>query len=126
MDTSLSSMFEFSLTNKSWLHYLFLFFAVSIPIFILVSLVAAFRTKLNKKWLWIVGILVCFVQFSMNWTTGTVDFQIFNVSFLGAGISRMGNIQPWILSFSIPIVAILFWVKLFTEKKKHKKQLEIT
>lgn len=113
MDDSLSKVHAFTFKDKGFSHYLFLFFTILIPIFIILTLIVAFRTKLTKKWLWIIGILFGFIKFSINWTTGQVGFSLINISILGAGFSKAGNIAPWILSFSLPIVAIIFWFKRY-------------
>lgn len=121
-DDSLSKSHTFSLKDKGFLHYLFLFFAILIPIFIIVTLIFAIKTKLTKKWLWIIGILFGFIKFSINWTTGQVGFSLINISILGAGFSKSGNIAPWILSFSLPIVAIIFWYKRYWDKREAEAQ----
>lgn len=122
MDDSLSKVHAFTLKDKGLLHYLFLFFAILIPIFIIITLIVAIKTKLSKKWLWIIGILFGFIKFSINWTTGQVGFSLINISILGAGFSKSGNIVPWILSFSLPIVAIIFWYKRYWDKREAEAQ----
>jgi len=113
-DGSLSKDYEFTLKGKGFMHFIFLIFVILIPLFIIVTVIFAAKTKLNRKWLWIIGILLGFVTFSINWSTGDIGFKPFNFNLLGAGILKSGNIAPWILSFSIPVVAIIFWVKRFT------------
>lgn len=122
MDDSLSKVHAFTLKDKGLLHYLFLFFAILIPIFIIITLIVAIKTKLSKKWLWIIGILFGFIKFSINWTTGQVGFSLINISILGAGFSKSGNIVPWMLSFSLPIVAIIFWYKRYWDKREAEAQ----
>lgn len=109
-ETSLTTIHSFTLTDKSVVHYIFILFTVLIPIFILVTLFFAIRSKLTKKWLWIIGILVGFVKFSLNWTTGQVGFQLISFQILGAGFLKQGLVAPWTLSFTLPIVAVIFWV----------------
>lgn len=125
MDNSLSKAHAFTLKDKGFLHYLFLFFAILIPIFILITLIFVIKTKLKRKWLWIIGVLFGFIKFSINWTTGQVGFSLINISILGAGYSKSGNIAPWILSFSIPIVAIIFWYKRYWDKKEAEAQKQL-
>ena len=125
-DESLSKVYAFTLKNKGFLHYMFLFFAILIPIFIITSLIFAIRTKLTRKWLWIIGILFGFIKFSINWTTGQVGFGLINISILGAGFSKAGNIAPWILSFSLPIVAIIFWYKRYWDKREAEAQKRLS
>jgi hypothetical protein len=121
-DESLATLHTFDIKDKGFLHFLFLYLAILIPIFIIVTLIFAIRTKLTKKWLWIIGILFGFLKFSINWTTGQVGFSLINVSILGAGFSKSGNIAPWILSFSLPIVAIIFWYKRYWDIRESEAQ----
>jgi hypothetical protein len=116
-ETSLTEIHTFTLDKKGIVHYLFLVLAILIPVFILLTLVFAIRTKLSKKWLWIIGILLGFVKFSLNWTTGQVGFQIISFQLLGAGFSKGGLEAPWTLSLTLPIIAIIFWIKRYNEKK---------
>ena len=126
MDESISKVTAFSFNNKEFTHYLFLGYAILIPIFILITLIFVIKTKLDKKWLWIIGSLFGFMKFSINWTTGEIGFKLINFSFLGAGFTKSGDIAPWIITFSIPIVAIVFWFKRYLDKKEaESKRLQI-
>lgn len=120
---SLAENYAFTFKDKGFLHYLFFFLAILIPIFIIVTLIFALKTKLTKKWLWIIGILLGFIKFSLNWTTGQFMFNLINFSILGAGFTKSGNVSPWILSFSIPFVAIVFWIKRYKTKKDIAKEI---
>ena len=110
-DHSLSETYKFSFENKSFTHYLWFFFLILIPLFIVITLIFAIKTPLRRKWLWIIFILLGFSSFSLNWTTGEFGFQLIRFHLLGAGIVKSGIIAPWIVSFSIPLGAILFWFK---------------
>lgn len=121
-DKSLKKVHEFTLKNKGLIHYIFLCLAILIPIFILVTFIVAVKSKLDKKWLWLIGIFFGFIKFSINWTTGQVGFSLINISILGAGFAKSGEIAPWILSFSIPIVAIIFWYKRYWDNKEIEAQ----
>jgi len=123
-DISLAKIHEFTFKNKGILHYIFLVFALLVPAFIIVTLIFAIRTRLEKKWLWIIGILFGFIKFSINWTSGQIGYQLISISLLGSGIVKSGNSAPWILSFSIPIVALIFWNKKIRDKNTEKKQEE--
>jgi len=122
-DDSLADSNAISLKDKGFLHYLFLFFAILTPIFIIVTLIFAIRTNLTKRWLWIIGILIGFAKFSLNWTTGQVGFSLIHFSLFGAGFSKSGDYEPWILSFSIPVMAIIFWFRKYGHHTEEQERL---
>ena len=118
MSQPLQEVHRFNLENKEVIHFVFLFCTVIIPLFILSTLVAAVRTKFRKrKWLWIIFILFGLMQFSLNWTTGQVGWKLLNFQLFGAGALTASPYAPWILSFSIPVGSILFWIKRKDLKK---------
>jgi hypothetical protein len=45
-------------------------------------------------------------QWSLNWTTGGMGSNPFNLQLLGAGITRVSPYSPWILVVSLPIGAL--------------------
>jgi len=108
---SLRHIHQFTLTDKGFLHYLFLLMNVAIPLFILVSIGFSIKTPLRKKWLWIVFMLLGFVSFNLNWTDGDFEIKLMSIKLLGTGFSKTGIIAPWVFSFAIPVGAIMFWIK---------------
>ena len=116
---ALKDTHRFSLQGKKGIHYFFLTVCVVCPLFILYTLLACIRTKLKKrKWPWIIFILVGFVQFSLNWTRGEVFFKPLSIQLLGAGAVTSSVYAPWILTFSIPVGAIIFWIRLKNIRKE--------
>lgn len=112
MNQPLQELHKFTLVGKGSLHYVFLAMGIFVPVFILYTLISAIRTKFKKrKWMWIIFIIIGIAQFSINWTTGQVGLKILNVQLFGSGIFTSSIYAPWILSFSIPIGAILYWVR---------------
>lgn len=102
----------FSLSSKSGLQYLVLCLAVLVPVFILFTLVVCVRTPIQrKKWLWITFILLGFGAIQVNWTNGAYAFQLIIVQLFGASATAAGPAAPWILSASIPLGAIVFWLR---------------
>jgi len=100
------------------IHFVFLVFTIIVPLFILATLTTAVRTKFKKrKWLWIIFILFGLVQFSLNWTTGQIGWKLLNFQLFGAGALTASQYAPWILSFSIPVGSIIFWIKRENLKK---------
>lgn len=109
---SLANINKFSLNNKSITHYIILFTAIIVPIFIVFTLVTCIRTPIRKrKWLWVVFVSLGFIQISINWTSGEISLIPFSAQLFGAGMLASGKFAPWILSVSAPLGAIFFWIK---------------
>jgi hypothetical protein len=107
-----SEINKFTLDGKSPHHYIVLALAVAVPIFILISLVFCVRTPLPKrKWLWVLFILMGFGKIMVNWTTGQYGFQLLSFNLLGAEAVAASPHAPWVISASLPLGAIIFWVK---------------
>lgn len=112
LSRSLQEQHAFTFRRAGIKHYLFFVAAVIVPVFMLVTLVVCIRTELpRRKWLWILFILVGVTGFSLNWTSGDVGFRPINFQLGGAGVMASSMYSPWILTVSIPLGAILFWVK---------------
>lgn len=106
---SLETMYAFTLGGKSPGHYFILVLALLIPAFVISSLIRCVRTPIKKrKWLWIVFILLGFVDVSLNWTTGEYMTNLFSLHLLGAAAFSSGPYAPWIITVSIPLGAIIF------------------
>jgi hypothetical protein len=105
---SLEVLNRFTLQNKSALQYAFLAACIAVPVFIIVTLIVCLFSRVRRRWLWIIFILFGIMRFQMNWTTGQTAFQLINISLFGAAFFRAGLYAPIVLSFSIPIGAILF------------------
>ncbi|MDQ8030069.1 MAG: hypothetical protein REJ23_15190 [Brevundimonas sp.] len=98
---------RFSLTDKSPVHYLMLVAAGLSVAFCLVSAVVA---GWRRRWLWMIGCLFGLGQVSVNWATGALAVHPIYVALLGAGFLKgLGATDPWIISVSLPLPAILFW-----------------
>jgi hypothetical protein len=102
---------QFTLYGKSPAAYVVLALAVSAMLFTLYTLVVCARTPMAKrKWLWILFVLLGVGKFSVNWTTGQ-----WNISPLFVQLFSASAFAPfygaWIVSASIPLGAILFWVR---------------
>jgi hypothetical protein len=103
---------EFSLKDKSFFHLTFLAAAILIPAFILLTLIQFIRLpEACQKSRWLVFITLGVMNFHLNWFTGGLTFDFLSVSLLGAGVSKLGAYDPWIISVSLPIGALLFWIK---------------
>jgi len=110
-DTSLADQNAMTFKGKGFVHYFFLLFCILIPIFCIITVIFAIKSKVKLKWLWIIGIVFGIMKFKLNWTTGEFDYQIINASLLGAGFFKFGLAGQWTFFFSIPLFAIIFWFK---------------
>ena len=99
---------RFTIMNKSLLHYFVLVALVVTPIVCLFTVgFAAFR----RRWGWMIGCLFGVGLFSFNWATGATQFQALQFALLGAGFFKGPLItDAWVMSFALPLPAILFWV----------------
>jgi hypothetical protein len=99
----------FNLSGKGTLHFVFLALATFIPLFIVATLVVCYRTVVAKrKWLWYLFVALGLVQFSLNWTTGALNIQPISFLLLGAGFAQAGPYAPLVLTFGLPIGAMVF------------------
>jgi hypothetical protein len=111
-EASQKELNAFGLSSKSGLQYLVLCLAVSVPLFILFTLIVCIRTPIQqKKWLWIIFVLLGFGAIQVNWTNGAYAFQLISVHLFGASATAAGPAAPWILSASAPLGAIVFWLR---------------
>lgn len=107
---SLETLNRFTLSGKSVIHYLVFAGCVLVPTFILVVLIICIRSRIRRKWLWIIFILLGFGQFQLNWTTGHFNFQPISFVIPGASFFRPGMYSPWVLGVAIPVGAIVFLI----------------
>lgn len=109
---SLQETHRFTFSGKGLGHYITFAACILIPIFIVVTLVGAIKTKMEKrKWLWIIFILLGIFTIRMNWSTGQFSFQPLSFQLLGSSFQSAGLYAPWMFGFSIPLGAILSWFK---------------
>jgi hypothetical protein len=105
---------KFTMSNRSTGQYIFFALTILIPVFILVTFIAMLLSKMKGKkkvgWSFII-LFVALPRFIMNWGTGKVDFNLFNLEMFGGGFSRASVASYWLLYFHLPIGAFLFWYK---------------
>ncbi|MGH9806787.1 MAG: hypothetical protein ACRD9W_05925 [Terriglobia bacterium] len=112
LSDSLQHMNRFTLDGKSLINFIVLGLAVLVPSFIVFSVIACIRTPIpRRKWLWIVFILLGLGQFGLNWTTGETEIRAFAFQVLGASVTWVGPYAPMMLAVSIPVGAIVFWLR---------------
>jgi hypothetical protein len=98
----------FTLGGGSPLHYAWLILTIACAVVSLGTAIwLATRRQMPKRWRWVFLALLGVGGFSLNWTTGETAFRIVNVQLFGAGAMRLGPAAPWILTFGLPVGAIL-------------------
>ena len=105
---SLRVLNRFTLRNKSLVHYLFLAAVAGVLVLIVVALVLCARTKLRRRWLWMIFIAVGLGKFSLNWSTGQWEVAPISILLLGAAYMRASSYAPVVVSFGVPVGAIVF------------------
>ena len=111
-DTSLAELNAFTLKGKSSFQYFFLITTIMVFLFILATVYACARTPIsNRKWLWIIFILLGVGVARIDWTTGQYAVQLLGIQLFGASAIAAGPYAPWVISYSVPLGAILFWLK---------------
>jgi hypothetical protein len=108
---SLENLNSLTFNNAGAFHYVFLLLAAAVPLFIVFAAILLFRTKIKRKWLWLIFILLGFGEFIFNWTSGGIGFRPLAVVLLGASMTRAGLYAPWIIKVTFPIGAAVFLVK---------------
>jgi hypothetical protein len=109
IDNSLEIINKFTLLGKTFIHYVFLLLAIIFPLLTIYSLFVCAKSKMVKKWKWILFILFGFSQLSINWTTGQLYYKLFALqAFSGSAVAAPYG--PFFVSISLPIGAILFLI----------------
>jgi hypothetical protein len=103
---------RFTFQGKGAINYIFLILSILIGLFIIYAFVLCIKTPIpKKKWLWLILVLLSFIKFTLNWTTGSLNINLFNVQLLGSGFAKGGLLGPWLIETSVPLGAILFMLK---------------
>ena len=110
---------EFSLAGKHYAQYAFLAGLVTSLGLMLAALVKVIRTKgLKRKWLWVIAAFAGVGSLQMNWFNGVFAWKLMNIALLGAGVVRGGSrFDPWILTFIVPLGAILILTGVWARPK---------
>jgi hypothetical protein len=106
----LNQVNAFRLSHKSPQHFAFLAAWVLMALFTLGTAIACWRTPMGgAKPLWLLIILLGFCEIAINWTTGTIYYDLMALEIFAVGFSRdLSGI--WTLQIGFPLGAILFWV----------------
>ena len=100
----------FRLSHKAPQHFIFLAAWILMALFTLATAVVCLRTKMGRsKPLWFLIILLGFGEFAINWTTGTIYYDVAALELFAVGFYRDLS-GVWTLQVGFPLGAILFWV----------------
>lgn len=103
---------DFTLAGKSALHYAWLVAMALSTITIVFTLIVVGRSKgVKRRWLWAIGSALGLGQFTLNWSTGALMVRPLGFFVLGSAVFKASPFDPWMLSFSLPIVAVIFLLR---------------
>lgn len=123
---SLEEINAFTFSGKSFRHYIILLIAIGIPVFILYTIVLCIRTKMKRRWLWIIFMFFGVGRYSFNWTNGLMGFQPLSIQLIPTSVFRGGPYAPWIIYISVPIGALAFILKMRKIKKRESAKVSKT
>lgn len=113
-----ASLNGFMQTRPGPAHVMMLLAMIAAIAVTIAGLLRIWRTNLFKwRWLWTIGALIGVTTLRMNWTTGAFYFQPLFFQLFSAGAAKSPIYGPWMLSVSIPLVALvtLFWGRVRKE-----------
>jgi hypothetical protein len=103
----------FSLEGKTPAEYALLLAAIVFAVLTLVALIVCVLEKgLQRKWLWIIFILVGFGQLSVYWNAGTWRFAAAHLTLFSAGAVSRGY-GGWVISVGLPVGAAVYLARWF-------------
>lgn len=112
LQSSYKELNAFTFNGKPVLSFAVLASSIAVPIFIVASLIGCLITPIPKrKWLWCILVFVSVGSIGLNWTTGAVDFNLIWVGVLNMGFTQLGVDGPYYFQSSVPIGAIVFWIR---------------
>jgi hypothetical protein len=110
LSDSLEHLNRFTFAGKGIPQIVWIFATLVIGLFVFATFVAcAWEPYVKLRWLWMLIVCIGVVQFSMNWTTS--ESVVKPIAFLipGIGMTSAGLYAPWIVSFTFPLGAVLYW-----------------
>jgi hypothetical protein len=76
--------------------------------FSIVTAIRAYRSRIQRRWLWILISLLGTPVTTMNWSTGEVRTRALSVLLFSAGFLKPGPNAPWFVDVAFPLGAFLF------------------
>jgi hypothetical protein len=105
---SLENLNKFTLVGKSALQYLTLVCDVGSLLFTLYVFALCIRSKdMNRKWLWLIVVLVGVGKFAVNWGTGQWTYQLIAIQIPCFSMTHP-LYGPWTVAAYVPLGAMVF------------------
>lgn len=108
---SLENLGAFGSAPLDVLHLVMLGLMVGIPLFVLATFVVAVRTRMPRRALWCVAVLLGVSQLQFDWATGALRLgRFFSVNILSAAFHKEPY-GPWVFTLGVPLGALVFWIQ---------------
>jgi len=104
----LEQIHAFTWRGKGLTHYLFLLLSGANLVLIFIATTLCVRSNVRRKGLWIVFILLGFMTFRLDWTTGAVNIVPLSLQLAGVSFFKSSPWSAWVIGISIPLGALLF------------------
>ena len=105
---SIENTHRFTLSGKTPVHYTILVAAGLVVLLMFYSMVVCIRSPhTERKWLWIIFIVLGLGTVNLDWTSGIWDFEPLQVLLFGVKF-KQSLYLPTIVQFAMPIGAIAF------------------
>lgn len=102
----------FRWTGLSPLHCAALLCEIGFLLFMVATFITCLRTKMvRRKWLWAIATLIGWGSFQFDWASGVLAYQWLSFQIIGMGATKAGPAAPWILATTLPVGAMLFWLR---------------
>ncbi|MBY8821882.1 hypothetical protein [Sphingomonas colocasiae] len=112
IDRPVAELNAFTLSGKSFTHYALLLLAIAAVAVTVAALVRIWRGRVvRRRWLATLGCLAGIGRVSIDWTTGQIFAQPLYVQIFSASAIKQGALGAWIISVSIPAVAIYILIR---------------
>lgn len=123
---TLEDLPEFTVADKPTWQKVFLGLMIFMPLFLVVTIIAAIRTrKIHRRPIvWSLLLLFGVGEVEMIWETGAWSFQLLTFGLLGAGFSSDFANPGWVMSLYFPLFALIFWYNRITGKVSPKVAAE--
>jgi len=109
----LSKLYPFVWFGLSYVHYYILIALICVPALIVWATVRCLRRESGIGWIWIPFILIGLGRATAVWIQGPPDERLFSfvpftITLLGVQMQKVPAFEPWQVSVSLPLGAIVY------------------